>query len=799
MTNKKSAPWPARSSDVQDNGNALQSQYNLDPSQAARFLQTLDPAAKSWTFQTFDDNKERGSKQLAHVFHGSFDQHAATLEQLNRQGAGIFVTVNETDGKGRKRENIQRVRAVFADFDGTPLPNKLPRQPHLVVQSSPGRWHVYWRIDGLPLDQFAPVQTALANGLGSDPSVCDLSRVMRLPGFLHQKGEPCLVQLHTTGAVPVPYPSEWFLLPTTAAATHSAFSQGRLLPPETVTDLRSALNALHADDYEQWIAVGQALHELGDQGRGLWVDWSQTSEKWRAQDARKWDSFDGSRTGYEAVFARAQAAGWVNPRSKAAAQVQPHGAPEPLRRTVLPAEPYPINSLGQTLGGAARSIQRVVQAPTAICSSSVLAAASLAAQHIANAEIDGRVYPLSLLMITIAESGERKSAVDKEALRAAKVYEKELIREYDAELKKRKEARKSSGGGNSSNSEISGDEISCDGDADEPQLPFVLAADVTYEGVFKLLHKGQPSLGLFADEGAQFFGGHGMTRENQMRTAAGVSKLWDSGELSRVRSGDGSAKLYGKRTAMHFMMQPVIAESVLSNPVLVGQGILARGLLAYPDGTAGSRRYVAESLRNDPAMTTYDDRLLELHRRPQVCTEDGQYELDPYSLHLTSDAKALWVNFYNWVEEHMKSGGEFASVKAWASKTPEQALRIAGVLTLVENPDARVIDKDAIGRAAELASWYLSEARRLSGTAELSPEVRDAEALLNWCHETGRQELYSAVALQYGPSRIRESKIFKSAINELARAGWAEPLGAKVVDGASRRQVWKILPTKEGI
>lgn len=320
MADKKSAPARARSSEVQALGNALQPQCSIDPSQATRFLQTLDPGAQSWTFQTFDDNKARGSKQLAHVFHGSFDQHAAALEKLNRQGAGIFVTINETDGKGRKRENIQRVRAVFSDFDGTPPPAKLPRPPHLVVQSSSGRWHVYWRVDGLPLDQFAPVQTALAKGLGSDPSVCDLSRVMRLPGFLHQKGEPWLVQLHPADATArAPYPSELFRLPTTAAATPSTLSQGRFVPPETVTDLRSALNALRADDYEQWIAVGQALHELGDVGRGLWMTWSQTSEKWRPQDARRWDSFNGDRTGYEAVFKRAQTAGWVNPRSNAAA------------------------------------------------------------------------------------------------------------------------------------------------------------------------------------------------------------------------------------------------------------------------------------------------------------------------------------------------------------------------------------------------------------------------------------------------------------------------------------------------
>jgi len=94
------------------------------------------------------------------------------------------------------------------------------------------------------------------------------------------------------------------------------------VPPEVVADLRSALAHLRADDYDLFIAVGHALKELGDTGRGLWIEWAQTSDKWRPKDARRWTTFDGSRTGYAAVFAKAQAAGWVNPRGNAA-QIEP--------------------------------------------------------------------------------------------------------------------------------------------------------------------------------------------------------------------------------------------------------------------------------------------------------------------------------------------------------------------------------------------------------------------------------------------------------------------------------------------
>lgn len=85
-----------------------------------------------------------------------------------------------------------------------------------------------------------------------------------------------------------------------------------------VAELRSALAYLRADDRDLWVAVGHALAELGAVGRGLWLDWSQTSTKWQPRDAQKWDTFSGDQTGYQAVFKAAQDRGWVNPNSKAA-------------------------------------------------------------------------------------------------------------------------------------------------------------------------------------------------------------------------------------------------------------------------------------------------------------------------------------------------------------------------------------------------------------------------------------------------------------------------------------------------
>jgi uncharacterized protein DUF3987 len=90
--------------------------------------------------------------------------------------------------------------------------------------------------------------------------------------------------------------------------------------------------------------------------------------------------------------------------------------PRPLTRQMPPADAFPVDALGDVLGAAARAIHDLVQAPLAICSQSVLAAAALAVQAHADIELPmGHIRPVSDYFATVAETGARKSASDTEA------------------------------------------------------------------------------------------------------------------------------------------------------------------------------------------------------------------------------------------------------------------------------------------------------------------------------------------------------------------------------------------------
>jgi AAA domain/RepB DNA-primase N-terminal domain len=156
---------------------------------------------------------------LARIIHGTLNKCWNEMVRLNQEGAGVFITVNETDGKGRETKNIKRVRALFLDLDGAPLDPVMARKPHIVVESSPGRFHPYLLATGVKLDQFSALQKELIARFSGDTAVHDLPRVMRLPGFVHRKGAPFLSHVISVHDAP-PYN---FTTTSTAAPTAKNF------------------------------------------------------------------------------------------------------------------------------------------------------------------------------------------------------------------------------------------------------------------------------------------------------------------------------------------------------------------------------------------------------------------------------------------------------------------------------------------------------------------------------------------------------------------------------------------------
>jgi len=171
--------------------------------QAERFLRALDPDAATFTFQCFPEKGQSGGAPWSH--HGTLTEAWQTIERRNQSGQrqGAFVAINETSVAKCKVEDITRVRALFIDCDDAETSSRAAEiiraaglKPSMIVKSSGGKTHFYWLVDDVGLEEFKGLQQSLAAKFGSDPAVCNLNRVMRLPGTLHLKGDPHPVQLH---------------------------------------------------------------------------------------------------------------------------------------------------------------------------------------------------------------------------------------------------------------------------------------------------------------------------------------------------------------------------------------------------------------------------------------------------------------------------------------------------------------------------------------------------------------------------------------------------------------------------
>jgi Primase C terminal 2 (PriCT-2)/RepB DNA-primase N-terminal domain len=258
---------------------------------------------------------------------GAFGDHAHVLQKRNEQGCGVFFVVNETNGKGRKSENIIRIRAVWQENDDG-WKGDFPLPPSLVVSTSPGRTHTYWLVEGdWPANDrgradFKAVMRGMAQNYGSDSCATDVSRLLRLPGFNHSKRQPVPVTLlhadRTARYTRDQLVKAFGVEDDTARANHFDDSvEGVDLPK-----LKPALTAIAADaPREIWIKIGMALHHAfrgNDEGFEIWDEWSQAAperypKKGRGELLRQWRSFKQNHANpitIASIYALAQQQGW---------------------------------------------------------------------------------------------------------------------------------------------------------------------------------------------------------------------------------------------------------------------------------------------------------------------------------------------------------------------------------------------------------------------------------------------------------------------------------------------------------
>lgn len=466
--------------------------------------------------------------------------------------------------------------------------------------------------------------------------------------------------------------------------------------------------------------------------------------------------------------------------------------PKPLVDPRSEPLPYPLAALPPMLRGAVEEFVVHGQQPIPIVAGAALGAASLATQGLVDVERDGMLRgPVSLFLLTIAQSGERKTTADVRFRRAIRQWQDDewqrlapsvadtntAIVTWQAEREGILAKIKKAAGG-TSNQGRSLDELKsalADLDCQRPDavlVPSLFFEDATPEALTMALASGWPSASLWSDEAGLVIGSHAMSDQSVMRTMGLLNRLWDAQPFERRRASAPDARVRGRRVTVSLMAQPSAFAALvgIGDGLARGLGFLARFLLSWPASTMGTRFYKPPPA-DTPALDIFDRRLRALLSMPLPFDSgiDGR-ALKPERMTLAPASQAQWIDFFNDTEKGLAPAGEVSRVVDVAAKAAEQAARIAAVLQVVDCGPGGEITPAYMEAGCALAGWHLDEAVRVLSSSIADPATADASTLLHWLR--GRAEpTEPRDILRCASPRMRDKPRRDAALKRLTDTG----------------------------
>lgn len=258
----------------------------------------------------------------AHTYRGTLTEHWQTLCDYNANGYGVFCNINAMDGRGNLLENVQFIRAHVVDLDDAISARAnydravaSNPQPSFGVQTSPGKFHLYWLVEPYTGNDFYTLQQRkIRQFYDGDRSVIDPTRVLRVPGFYHLKGEPYLVNCWMINNGPR----------ITAAQIEQAFAHiniidnfgGRhplgdpAMQAPSLEWLEYGLKVLDPNslDRAEWLSVSAAIKQSGwnltDEGNleKIWNDWcARYTQNDTGENTKLWKSIRDTEVGWSHI------------------------------------------------------------------------------------------------------------------------------------------------------------------------------------------------------------------------------------------------------------------------------------------------------------------------------------------------------------------------------------------------------------------------------------------------------------------------------------------------------------------
>lgn len=432
------------------------------------------------------------------------------------------------------------------------------------------------------------------------------------------------------------------------------------------------------------------------------------------------------------------------------------------------------------INAAVDEVRDNVKAPIPLIFSAALTAMSVGLQGLFDVRkpIGGSI-PCSLMILTIANSGERKSTVENIFLAGVRRFQRRMAEQYDEDLLVWKMqfkiwevkgkalqgviAKRTAKGVDTAGEEMRLSEHFMS----TPQKPRrfkMLYEDATSQALFRGLHQDLPSAGLISGEGS------GVLNGPALNDLPKQNSLWSGDSIVVDRATVESFQLDNARLTVAVMVQESGFNSYMRarGEASRGSGLWARFLVCKPTSTQGSRQVKSVTLSTERSER-FSDRLIEYVERNVELLNNVKPQR--VVVGFSPEAAQRWINLSNEIESQISPVGRLKSASDHASKLADNIARLAALFHCFEKFEGD-ISLTTLNVAICLGNWYSREFLKLFD--EAGEKEIDVDELVDWL---GRQCTISGPIVrkntvrQYGPSRLRNKKRLDDALELLKCRG----------------------------
>ncbi len=638
---------------------------------------------------------------------------------------------------------------------------------------------LYWKEriepgkDGRPKDFYFYHGTG-EKGRGCDPALYHLPNVINAKSIIITEGEKHADLLRSWGLPATSLDSGAQSKPTPEMIEQLSSKRIAILRDNDIPGLTYSLNlakALHGKCESLKVILLPGLPEKGDI-----LDWIKEPGNDKARlleiikDAHEWEPSTDKDNGEK------KAEAW----------------PEPLLFGEIETPEIPCDLLPSYFGEYCKAVTEAAQTPQGLAVMFCLATVAACLQK--RFEVcpfgDDYTEPLSLWTVTALDPGTRKTKVKNDMTSPLIEWEREKARDMEAAIRKARTKRDinlkqieqiKNKAAKSETTELEKENFLNDimrierDTPDEIHAPRIFSDDVTPERLQGLLSDNGERMALLSDEGGVFEVMAGLY--NNGRVNMNVFLQGHAGSPVRVDRQGRTVVLDKPALTFGLAVQPeVISDLAEGNKSRFrGNGTLARFLYCLPRSTVGHRDITRRAVIPESIKVEYYAGIISLLNIEPVFDERGKER--PRILTLSQDALGSWIQFSQYVESKQGPQGEFYNIQDWTSKLPGAALRIAGLLHVVEfGAGLSTIGRKTIERALDLCDLLIRHAQAAFDLMGEDPASNDAKVILEWIYSHRLTSFTQNEAIK-GIRRFRYIERLEKALKVLtARHIISEPM-----------------------